>query len=570
MRSKPFFKCLTLILFALLLGSDLPGQGSPDIRFHENTEKMLNRLTSQIPVLMDRALIPGLSVAVIQHGKVVWQSPFGVTANREPVTLNTIFEAASLSKPVFAYGVMKLVDRGMLDLDTPLVSYMPKNELIKVYPKADTSDLRLNRITARTVMTHSTGFPNWFRGNPMSFQFDPGERFSYSGEAFTLLGKVVEKLSGKSLNQFMKEFVFDPLKMTDSSYVWRPDYENRFSGAHNFMGMVTPRRHAGRALPGATLYTTAGDYARFLAALVNGEAIKKKTLEEMLKPQITAHEEGDEKFFWGLGVGVNPSDRGSSVWHWGDNGNVKAYFEVLIREKRGVVFFANSVNGHAISGEITMMATGITRPAIAKRYFRNYPHYTDPALRLNRIYVKNGMKAALEFLEKQGSRVGADAVHRLAYSLVSAKKIGDCMSFLQKGIGKFPENHALHQVLGGLYLIEGQTEQGKAHLDRSLKLKPEQENELNDLGYRLLGGRYYTAAIAVFRLNVETYPDSANCYDSLADAYGRSGNNEMAIRYYELTLKRIPMDKRASRESLESLRTGAIASLKRLREKKSR
>ncbi len=565
---KIFFPVLMLGLF---LTTQLFTQDSLAAKYRTDPQEMVKHLSTQIPALMEQALIPGMAIAVIHEGRIIWERAFGKKNNRtgEPVTVHTVFEAASLSKPVFAYGVMKLVQEGKLDLDKPLVQYITRKELIRVYPRAVTGDKRLNLITARIVLIHSSGFPNWFRAQPMSFLFTPGQKFSYSGEAFTLLARIVEKISGLTLVDFTKKHILDPLGMKSSSYVWLKDYEKQFSAAHNTMGGVTGRGKARVALPGATLYTTAGDYARFLVALLKGKGLTTDTLKEMLTPQITAHKGEGEKFFWGLGIGLNPSQRGQTVWHWGDNGAFKAYFEVLQKQKKGVVFFANSTNGQAISKDLVYLTTGITNPAIAKGYF-SYPHYRSQTIQLNRIYVQKGIDAALDYLKnlpanKNGKgKITARALRNLATSLVRAKKNNDCRTFLASGVKYFPRSYSLYQLLGGLYLIEKNEAMGLDHLKKSLKLNPKQETGLNSLGYMLLQGKYYHAAIVVLKLNTKMYPSSANCYDSLAEAYMMSGNKKMAIQYYQKTLTAIPGDPRPDKEYLERLKSGAQTNLKKL------
>src|SRR5262249_26786218 len=142
-----------------------------------------------------------------------------------PVDDNTVFEAASLSKPVFAYAVLKLVEQGKIGLDVPLTKYLPK-------PYVD-GDPRLEKITARIVLSHRTGFPNWRGPNPLTFHFTPGEAFSYSGEGFVYLQRVVEQIESKPLNDVMAELVFNPLGMTSSSYVWRADFDELTATGHD-------------------------------------------------------------------------------------------------------------------------------------------------------------------------------------------------------------------------------------------------------------------------------------------------------------------------------------------------
>jgi len=202
--------------------------------------------------------VPGVSIAGIQRGKTIWVHGFGVKEDgtSQPVTAETVFEAASLSKPVFAYGVLKLVDRGKLGLDVPLTTYLPKPYI--------PGDQRLAKITARIVLSHRTGFPNWRDGNSLAIYFTPGERFSYSGEGYIYLQRVVEQITGKPLNTFMTETVFEPLGMSRSSYVWRPEFDALTATGHAADGKPTPVWKPMEAGAASTLNTTAKDHALFV------------------------------------------------------------------------------------------------------------------------------------------------------------------------------------------------------------------------------------------------------------------------------------------------------------------
>ena len=160
--------------------------------------------------------IPGISLAVIKDSKVVFSRGFGLrnAQTREAVTEETVFEAASMTKPVFAYTVLRLVDRGVLTLDTPLFTYLPYEDIAY--------DERYKLITARMVLTHRTGFPNWRTGR-LELKFVPGTEVSYSGEGFVYLGKVVEKLTGKKLVDLCREEVFKPLGIEHASLIYNDD-----------------------------------------------------------------------------------------------------------------------------------------------------------------------------------------------------------------------------------------------------------------------------------------------------------------------------------------------------------
>ena len=213
-----------------------------------------------------------------------------------------------MTKPVFAYAVLKLVEGGKLDLDTPLSKYLPQPYI--------ENDERLNLITARRVLSHTTGFPNWRPGGQLlKIHFTPGDRFSYSGEGFVYLQKVVEHLTNQPLDQYMKTAVFDPLGMTDSSLVWMDRYDAMKATGHNSGGAPTAKRKPPKANAAASLHTTAQDYARFMIAINRGAGLKQETIREMLRPQIKVNEncrnclnpastQLSSTVAWGLGLGV--------------------------------------------------------------------------------------------------------------------------------------------------------------------------------------------------------------------------------------------------------------------------
>lgn len=325
------------------------------------------RLEKEIPRLMEGASVPGLSIALIHEGKLAWHRSFGVknAETGEPVTDETVFEAASTGKPVFAYAVLKLAERGRLDLDTPLVRYTPLSYLGRIWSGYEIDDERMLRVTARMVLTHSAGFPNW-PGERQEILFEPGERWSYSGSGFVMLGEAVRKITGLSLDEVVRREVFEPLGMKDSRFVWSSELEGRVASRHTAEGRVRPAHRYREPMAAGSLYTHARDYAAFLLAIVNRTDLSGELVAEMLRPQIRVAPEEDGDVFWGLGVGLNRTERGTSIWHWGDNGDTKAYFEVLVEEKSGLVFFANGRNGLAIAAGLMELAIGHESPGVAK------------------------------------------------------------------------------------------------------------------------------------------------------------------------------------------------------------
>jgi CubicO group peptidase (beta-lactamase class C family) len=541
---------LVLILLLLTFGCWQKGTTEDEIFKHKlkvNKDQFINEIAKEIPDLMKEALIPGLSIAVIRDGKVFWQGGYGVTNinTKKPVESNIVFEAASLSKPVFTYAVLKLVDRQLLNLDKPLIDYIGEEELNQVYPKSKGADERYKSITARIVLTHSTGFPNWINQGLLSFMFDPGEKFSYSGEGFSFLSIVVEKITEKKMNDFIKEEVFEPLGMNNSSYIWLDKYKDLFAGSHNFLGEITPRRRRTAAVAGASLYTTAEDYAKFLVALLNSQDLNRNTHKEMIRPQIDVPARyGDKEKVceWGLGIGLHNTDQGRTCWHWGDNGDFKSYFEVSLKHKIGVVFFANSANGHAITEKIVQLTTGMNHSAITTDFFI-YPAYDSFVLKMLKAYKQGGIDSFKELMSSISDEVIEKelylkyAFHDLGSYLMNKSRIEDATTVFKKASQIYPKDTGTLIYLAGIAFTTGENRDGLTTLKHALEIDSNLEGQINILGYRLLNAKKFDEAIEVFKFNVKSYPNSANCYDSLGEAYLKKGDEENAKIYYRKALK---------------------------------
>jgi CubicO group peptidase (beta-lactamase class C family) len=329
----------------------------------KSSEATAKQLEKDAPDLMKKFGVPGLEIAVIRHGETTWLHAFGVKDAKtgQSVTNDTIFEAASLSKPVFAYGVFRLVEQGRLGLDVPLTTYLPK--------PYTTGDDRLAKITARIVLSHRTGFPNWRDGDALPIYFTPGEKFSYSGEGYVYLQRVVEQITGKSLNDYMTESVFKPLGMTSSSYVWRHEFDALTATGHDAKGKPVDKWKPTEAGVASTLNTTARDYALFVEAVLDGKGLKAVTVREMETTQVALDPECricvkhepkqlSKNLFWGLGWGIERNGGRDEIWHWGDNGAFKAFVMAEPKTKSGVVMFANSENGLELARPIVDEAMG--------------------------------------------------------------------------------------------------------------------------------------------------------------------------------------------------------------------
>jgi CubicO group peptidase (beta-lactamase class C family) len=321
----------------------------------QGESRKAGRAESFLRQVLDKSGATALSVAVIQGPQVVFQRSMGILDKKTKRAVNehTVFRTASLSKPVFAYLVMKLTEEGVLELDKPLYQYL-KRPLYE-YPEYSglKNDDRYKLLTARILLSHQSGFPNWRRvrpGGPLRFDFTPGEKFRYSGEGYRLLQFFLEMITGKGLNQLSKEKIFFPLGMTNSSFLWENRFDNNFAfysntGLRRFLAQTKLETNSAYSL-----LTNAADYSKFLLAITNGSGLKTETVEMMLKPQVNitsrslhAPQETDPKIHeaihlaWSLGWGRFHCPQGEAIFHVGFEEGCDNYAVVFLDRKTGIV-----------------------------------------------------------------------------------------------------------------------------------------------------------------------------------------------------------------------------------------
>ncbi|MBX9603837.1 MAG: beta-lactamase family protein [Bryobacteraceae bacterium] len=337
---------------------------------------------SRIPEWLDASPVPGLALALVSDGKLAYEKAFGMAnaAAKVPATEQTIFQAASLSKPVVAMAALKVRDSGKLDVNRPLISYLPglfENE-------------SAHGVTAAHVLSHSSGFPNWRfeAGQRLTPAFPPGEKFQYSGEGFVALGRVLEELTGKPLEGLAQELVLRPLGMASSSFVALPAMQTRMALGHNRRGVANERKTGAAMLEiaarwgkpmtewryadceranveakqpplpnwmlpnaAASLATTVGDYARFAIAAMN------RTDWFETRTPIRAG------LSWGLGWGLESTQGRKYAWHWGDNSGFKDFVILEPSARWALVVFTNGDNGARVYERVVTRATGHEHPA---------------------------------------------------------------------------------------------------------------------------------------------------------------------------------------------------------------
>ena len=321
--------------------------------------------TCQIPVLQYYYFSPqGDLEKVIRHRNATYDIP-------QRIGKQSIFQAASLSKPIFAYIVMRMVDRGEIDLDKPIADY---TDIDRFEDKE-----MARRLTPRMVLSHQTGLPNWATGpssdewptSNITFKYPADSCFAYSGEGYAFLQRAVEAIWDESLDEIAQEEVFGPFDMPTTSYVWLPDYDSLALTGFNREGENRGQGRHPRANSAYTLRTNAREYANFLRhALLNGEGLSDEAYKEMFTPQVHAQRYADapracdSSVFWCLGFGAvsEPETTGDYYWHWGDNGNFKAFWILHPATQEGFVYFTNRATGHDFLDPFLKNLTGTDLP----------------------------------------------------------------------------------------------------------------------------------------------------------------------------------------------------------------
>ncbi len=279
---------------------------------------MIAELEHKIGVLLLDSGIPGLGLALVENGQVLWANGFGSrnTETGEPIADNSIFPAASVSKPVSACLALGLCNQDELDLDVSIGHYLDKSQ-----PDMDS-------ITPRQILSHTSGLPNWLpdlterlRGGDIFpagcvLSAEPGERYLYSGEGYFWLQRVVEAITHLPFHIYAEQELFTPWAMRHSSFIWRAGYERDFAFGHDDRNM--PFDLAKRmeihsyANAAASLYTTALDLAVFLCELMDPSRPEiQRVVDTMIQPQISL----SDTISWGLGWGIESGGKGRP-WYW--------------------------------------------------------------------------------------------------------------------------------------------------------------------------------------------------------------------------------------------------------------
>ena len=305
---------------------------------------------------MDSLNIPGLSIAIINDGKIAYHKNFGY-ANKEkklPITNKTIFEGASLSKSVFASFVMTYVEEGKLDLDKPLYQYLP-------YPDIE-HDNRYKKITARMVLSHRSGFPNWREnesGKKLIIKFEPGTDYNYSGEGYQYLAMVLKhilKTDWNGLEAAFQKRIAKPLKLKHTTFI-EDDYalKNKaepYKNNGDWIDLTKDywyRKDKGLFVSASSIRTEPIDFSKWMIGMMNKKILSENSYQELFKHHSSLSKpEAETQLYYTLGFTTASKPFTTTYFHGGSNDGFTCFYLMDVDKKNGYVLFTNSENGETL------------------------------------------------------------------------------------------------------------------------------------------------------------------------------------------------------------------------------
>ena len=548
-----------------------------------------NEIRWTIEERMEHYGIPGVSIAVIHNHEVVWSKAYGVMdkESKAPVTLNTLFQAGSISKPVASYGALSLVDKKEIDMEENVNTYLTSWKI------PDNDFTKKKKVGLKHLVSHTGGLTvHGFLGyspdlavpslvevlngappaNSPAIFVDklPEESFRYSGGGYTIMQQMMIDLKGKSYPELMDDLVLSPLEMKNSTYEQPLSMDNLGLAATGYLpdgSMTKGKRHTYPEMAAAGLWTTSEDLARFAIDVqdtykgTSEKVLSKEMVHQMLTPFV--------EDFVGLGLFLNK--KGDAIY-FGHGGWDEGFSSELIAHKTkgyGVVVLTNSNHPDFISELIRSVALSYDWESFVPTYERldlnseavseisgRYKIHNDDLLEIygeaDKLYVKRLGQEANELI-------------RISDSTYISREKNEPIQFQtdseSKNLKMVYRNPSDKEIISSFELMSadekiplemiasGDFEKGlSAYKDLQSADQNDEaisENSLNRKGYNLIAENNIELAKGIFKVNMQLYPESANVYDSYAEACMLNKEFEPAIKNYQKSLELNPQNQHA-------------------------
>lgn len=310
--------------------------------------------------LMTEYRVPTVGVSIIENGKLKQVEMFGSLPHHSPAPDNTLFNIASLTKPLTAYTVLILVSQGKWQLDEPLSNYWVDPEVA--------ADERHKKLTTRHVLSHQSGLPNWRGHEPdgkLAFAFEPGTQWKYSGEGFEYLRQSLEHKFKQPLEKLADSLLFKPLKMKDTRFLWDASVDSSlYANRHHEDGSPFEMEKWYSANPSNLVLTTVGDYARFGIGVMNHTGLTPAVYNEMTSKQVQLKNNREWGLSWSLIKDLSNGEY--ALVHTGGNPGINTIVILLPESKRGIVVFTNGAKGDQLYEKLIGQAFDLGKEIITR------------------------------------------------------------------------------------------------------------------------------------------------------------------------------------------------------------
>jgi CubicO group peptidase (beta-lactamase class C family) len=429
------------------------------------------------------------SILVAENGKVIYKKGFGF-ANMEwnvPNTPDTKFRIASIVKQFTATFILQMVEQGKIKLDGKITDYLPD------YRK-DTGD----RVTIHHLLNHTSGIPDFpnlpgyienVSRNPQKvpdfvkkyasgdLQFEPGTKYFYNNSAYYILGAIIEKLTGKTYEQVLKEKIFDPLGMKNTGYDHHAEvlskrasgYEKTLSGYINapYLDMSIPYSVGG-------LYSTVEDLYLWDRALYTDKILSAKSKELMYKPGLENYGYGFniEKFKLGETKQTVPV-----IFHTGAINGFGSVIFRLVKDQHLIVLIDNTSQWRSNS----ILRAAITNILYNQPYKRSFPKRSIAATLYRTIIEKGADEFIKQYRDLKAEQsanydFSESELNTLGYELIRMNKIKEAVEVLKLNVEAFPRSANTYDSLGEAYMLNGNTDLAVKNYKKSLELNPKNDN----------------------------------------------------------------------------------------------
>lgn len=495
-----------LLLISLTLTISCTHSDKEYIIKNDGARLSFAEIDSIVNNMMLESKIPGLQLAIFNDKKVKYINSYGYidSLKTKPLDNNTVIQMASIGKSIFACIVMKLVEEGRIDLDRPVYEYLdfPNKLTNSRFDYVDIKeDERFKKITGRMLLMHTAGFKNWRGNDKIQLYFEPGTQYYYSGEGIIILQGIIEHITKTNLRDLSEDYIFRPLSMDRTSYVWKDEFKGNASFGFKWDGTMHDERKDSTAMAAYSGVSSITDLSKLMTAILNNSLLHEKSTQSMLGAQHrirTKNQFGPDalviepnntkegvELYYGLGWGILDTPDGQAFFKEGNNPGAKN-LSCIFKNGTGLIVMTNSDRGN-------QALQYLNEKLIGNKYFpweweSIYPFYIYNAFEALNELVDQGedTQTLLDKYNQMNAKYDYEEYSELIFSslgnqLLLREETDKAIEILKICTELNPESANAFNALGEAYLADAQLDLAVENFEKSLELNPDFERAIGNL-----------------------------------------------------------------------------------------